>query len=50
MINVLMEYEAFNAANLDGGSSSMLYYRGEYLNNGVVLTGSREMPTAFIVR
>ncbi len=50
MINVLMEYEAFNAANLDGGSSSMLWYNGEYINKGVILTGSRELPTAFIVR
>jgi len=50
LIKVMLEYGAINAINLDGGSSSLLYYRGEYLNNGVVLTGSREMPTAFIVR
>ena len=50
LIKVMLEYGAINAINLDGGSSSLLYYRGDYLNNGVVLTGSREMPTAFIVR
>ncbi len=50
MINVLLEYGAVNAANLDGGSSSMMYYNGEYLNKGVMLTGSRKLPTAFIVR
>ena len=50
LIKVMLEYGAINAINLDGGSSSLIYYRGEYLNNGVVLTGSREMPTAFIVR
>ena len=50
LINVLMEYEAFNAANLDGGSSSMMWYNGEYINKGVILTGSRELPTAFIVK
>ena len=49
LIKVMLEYGAINAINLDGGSSSLMYYRGEYLNNGVVLTGSREMPTAFIV-
>ena len=49
MINVLLEYGAVNACNLDGGSSSMLYYNGEYLNKGVILTGSRKLPTAFIV-
>ena len=50
LIKVMVEYGAVNAINLDGGSSSLMYYRGNYLNNGVVLTGSREMPTAFIVR
>ena len=50
MISVLMEYGAVNAVNLDGGSSSMMYYNGEYLNKGVMLTGSRKLPTAFIVR
>ena len=50
MINVLLEFDAVNAANLDGGSSSMLWYNGEYLNKGVILTGSRKLPTAFIVR
>ena len=50
LIKVMLDFEAVNAANLDGGSSSMLYYKGEYLTNGVVLTGSRRLPTAFIVR
>ena len=50
LIQVMLEYGAVNAVNLDGGSSSMLYFDGEYLNNGVALTGSRKLPTAFIVR
>ena len=50
LINVMVEYGAVNAINLDGGSSSLMYYKGEYLNKGVTLTGSRNMPTAFIVR
>lgn len=50
LIEIMLEYGAVNAANLDGGSSSLLYYEGEYLNRGVVLTGSRDIPTAFIVR
>ena len=41
---------ATNACNLDGGSSSNIYYDGEILNDGVVITGSRRIPTAFIVR
>ena len=50
LITVMLEYGAVNAINMDGGSSSLMYYKGEYLNSGVVLTGSRKMPTAFIVR
>ena len=50
LIKVMLDYGAINAVNLDGGSSSMLYYKGDYLNNGVTLTGSRKLPTAFIVR
>ena len=50
LISVMVEYGAVNAANLDGGSSSMLWYNGDYLNKGVILTGSRKLPTAFIVR
>ena len=50
LISIMMEYGAVNAINMDGGSSSLLYYRGKYVNQGVVLTGSRDMPTAFIVR
>ena len=50
MITVLLEYGAINALNLDGGSSSMMYYSGNYLNKGVILTGARDIPTAFIVR
>ena len=50
LIRIMMEYGAVNAINLDGGSSSLMYYKGKYLNKGVTLTGSRNMPTAFIVR
>ena len=50
LISILLEYKAVNAINMDGGSSSLMYYKGDYLNTGVTLTGSRKMPTAFIVR
>ena len=50
LISIMLEYKAINAINMDGGSSSLMYYHGDYLNSGVVLTGSRTMPTAFIVR
>lgn len=50
LIEIMVRFGAVNAANLDGGSSSNLYYNGEYLNDGVALTGSRDLPTSFIVR
>ena len=50
LISIMLDFGAVNAVNMDGGSSSLMYYKGEYLNSGVVLTGSRKMPTAFIVR
>lgn len=48
-IDVLMEYGAVNAGNLDGGSSSILWYDGEIRNICSSLYGPRPLPTAFIV-
>ena len=48
-IDVMLQYGAVNAANLDGGSSSMLVYNGEVQNVCASLYGSRPLPTAFIV-
>ena len=50
LIEIMLRYGAVNACNLDGGSSSNMYYNGEIINVGVALTGSRRIPTAFIVR
>lgn len=47
--DVLLEYGAVNAANLDGGSSSMMVYQGEIINNCASVTGPRRIPDAFIV-
>ena len=49
LIEVMKNFGAVNAANLDGGSSSTMWYEGRQLNTGVVLTGGRELPTAFVV-
>lgn len=49
-IDVMLEYGAVNAANLDGGSSSMLVYNGEVQNVCASLYGSRPLPTAFVVK
>ena len=50
LVDVMLSYGAVNACNLDGGSSSIMYYEGKYLNNGVAVTGSRKIPTAIVVR
>ena len=52
LISVMQQYGAVNAANLDGGSSSSMYYNGEYEMTSVTLyysTSSWRLPTAFVV-
>lgn len=52
LIGVMQEYGAVNAANLDGGSSSSMYYNGEWEMTSVTLyysTSSWRLPTAFVV-
>lgn len=53
LIEIMAEYGAVNAANLDGGSSSSLYYKGEYLMTSVTFyysNSSWRLPTAFVVK
>ena len=53
LISVMQEYGAVNAANLDGGSSSSMYYNGQYEMTSVTLyysTSSWKLPTAFVVK
>lgn len=52
LIEVMSKYGAVNAANIDGGSSSSMYYNGEYLMTSVTLyynNSSWRLPDAFIV-
>ena len=48
--DVMMAYGAVNAANLDGGSSTLMIHNGEHVNYCASLYGSRFLPTAFLVR
>lgn len=50
MQNILYEQGAYIAANLDGGSSTTLYYNGKVVNKPADLLGERMIPTAFIVK
>lgn len=47
--DILLEYGAVNAGNLDGGSSSVMVYNGEIINHCASVTGPRRIPTGFIV-
>ncbi|MBQ6531863.1 MAG: phosphodiester glycosidase family protein [Solobacterium sp.] len=49
IVDVMFNYGAYMASNLDGGNSTAMIYNGEYVNNTVSMYGSRHLPTAFIV-
>lgn len=53
LIEITAEYGAVNAANVDGGSSSSLYYNKKYLRTSVTFyytNSSWRLPTAFVVK
>ena len=50
--NIMIKYGALNASNLDGGSSTTMYYDGDIINKAcgpMGSSGGRYLPTAFIV-
>ena len=47
--NIFNRYDAYNAANLDGGSSSTMCYNGKVINRTSTPIGERYLPNAFIV-
>lgn len=48
--NIFNRYDAYNAANLDGGSSATMYYNGKVVNKTSTPMGERYLPNAFIVK
>ena len=53
LIDVMLEYGAVNAANLDGGSSSCMYYNDEWLMTSVTFyysNASWNLPLAFVIK
>ncbi len=53
LIGIMTQYGAVNAANLDGGSSSCMYYEGKYLMPSVTFyytNSSWLLPFSFIVK
>jgi len=51
MIDILLRYGAVNACNMDGGSSTTMYYDGAYVNQVSAEGGNpRPLPNAFLFR
>ena len=53
LIRVMKKFGAVNAANLDGGSSSSMYYNGKYEMSSVTFyyaNSSWKLPTGFVIK
>ncbi len=50
LIQEMLKFEAINAYNLDGGTSSHMVYKGEIITSCSSLYGTRKMPTAILVK
>lgn len=48
--DIMLQYNAYNAANLDGGASAQLIYNGKTINHPCSPYGPRYIPSAFIVK
>ena len=49
LISIMLQHGAVNAANLDGGSSSMMIYENELITTCSSLYGPRKMPSCWLV-
>lgn len=49
MQEIMIEHGAVNAANLDGGSSTVMYFRDRIINSPSSPYGDRYLPSAFLV-
>lgn len=49
--DVMLDFGAVNACSLDGGSSTVMYYDGQYINSPSSASGtSRYLPNAFLIK
>ena len=48
--DILLNYGAYNAFNLDGGASTTMVFDEELVNSPSDFAGERYVPTAFIVK
>ena len=49
LAEIMLEFGAVNACNLDGGSSSVMWFEGDYINSPSTFVGIRPVPTTFLV-
>lgn len=50
LVDIMLQFGAVNAANLDGGSSTRMHYKGEPINDCASVTGERGLPNAILVK
>lgn len=48
LTEIMLDYGAVNACNLDGGSSTVMWFDGDYVND--CSTNPRTLPTGFLVK
>lgn len=48
--NIFMKHGAYNASNLDGGSSTTMFYEDKVINKPSDILGERSIPSAFIIK
>jgi exopolysaccharide biosynthesis protein len=48
--DIMLEQGAYNAANLDGGSSTTMFYGGQLINKPSTPAGERLLPSAFLIK
>jgi exopolysaccharide biosynthesis protein len=48
--DMMVSQGAYNAANLDGGSSTTMVYNGKIVNSPSSIYGPRSLPSAFIIK
>lgn len=49
LVEIMQRYGAVNAINLDGGSSSLMWFDGSYINKTASVIGIRPVPTSILV-
>ena len=49
-MEIVLSRGAVNAINMDGGSSTSMYYNGEYVNRNSSTAGARPLPSAFLFK